>query len=290
MECGITKQAHVQRMARLEEQELRVPLYLGMIIEVRIMHPGMGLRAIYNKVKPEGIGRDAFIALGIQGGFSVVPQDIKPITTQVHGSVIYRNLLTNKVFTDINQVWSSDITYYKIRDRFYYIVLVMDVYSRRIVGYALSDRMYAENNLCALRMALDLRKIEDYAEQLIHHSDRGSQYVSKSYTEVLHEHNISISMCQCVYENAHLERVNQTIKNQYLKKWSAKNIHELQHNLDRAVYAYNYDRPHLSLNDMTPVEYEHHLMSTKHENRFRMKLFTIDNRLNSFDPMQMTIF
>ena len=290
MECGISKQAHAQLLDRLEYRELMTPLYLGMILEVRRMHPAMGLRTIYSKVKPERIGRDAFIALGVQAGLSIDKQPIRPITTRVHASVRYRNLLCNKVFNNINQIWSSDITYFKLRARFYYIVLVMDVYSRRILGYSLSDNLRAENNVAAIRMALEIRAIDDYANQLIHHSDRGSQYVSRSYTEILDAHHISISMCQNVYENAHLERVNGTIKNQYLKNWKITNEYELKGRLDHAIYAYNYDRPHQALEELSPVEYEHTLQRCQPKQHKRMKIYTIDNRSNEFDPSQMTIF
>lgn len=290
MECGISKQAHAQVMSRLAQRELMIPLYLGMILEVRQMHPGMGLRTIYNKIKPDGIGRDAFIALGVRGGLAVEYQRNSTITTRIHPHAKYRNLLTKQIFTNINQVWSSDITYYKLKDRFYYIVLIMDVYSRRVLGYALSDNLRAERNIIALRMALELRGVDDYLEQLIHHSDRGSQYVSKDYTTILQEHSIRISMCRCVYENAHLERINSTIKNQYLKKWKIKSKYDLQNRLDDAIYAYNYDRPHQSLNDLSPVDFEVAIKQNPGKYNGPMKIFTIDNRIISFDPMQMTIF
>ena len=90
----------------------------------------------------------------------------------------------------------------------------MDVYSRRIVGYSVADHMRAEQNIRALQMALDLRGVKDYDQKLIHHSDKGSQYISDDYTELLNDFGIEISMCNIVYENAHIERVNGIIKNQ----------------------------------------------------------------------------
>ena len=132
----------------------------------------------------------------------------------------------------------------------------MDVYSRRIVGYKAADNMRAINNVDALNMAIKLRGQNNYQNKLIHHSDRGSQYISDAYTEILKNHGILISMCQNVLENAHIERVNRTIKNQYLQHRRINNFHQLVKWLDKTIYTYNYERPHSSILKMTPVEFE----------------------------------
>ena len=155
--CDLTKQAHHQAMGRLIHQEEKAKAYVGLMLETREMHPGMGLRTMYEMHQPEGIGRDQFIALGLQEGFRLKAVEKFVRTTYSIKSNRYRNLLAGKQFTDVNQVWSSDITYLYCLDRFYYIVMIMDVYSRRIVGYSLADNMRAENSLAALKMALALR-------------------------------------------------------------------------------------------------------------------------------------
>lgn len=290
-ESGISKQAHSQTVKRLKRIEQRIPYYEGMIVETREIHPGMGLRTIYEKMEPQGIGRDHFISLGIRLGLCVNPALTNgKRTTYVHPGTRYVNLLGGIDFTDVNQVWATDITYYKIGEQDFYISFIMDLYSRRILAHIGSDNLRAETSVKVLQMALDRRGIEDYLDKLIHHSDRGSQYVSEVYTGLLTSCNIRISMCSNVYENTIQERVNRTIKNQYLKHWDIRNRYELAQKLDKAVFAYNYDKPHSSLYKMTPVEYENHLLNVPQDLRTKMRIYTSDKRLNNVDPNQIKMF
>jgi putative transposase len=197
--CGISKQAHHKALARQKSQLEKEVFYIRLMELTREIHPGMGLRTMYGLHLPEGIGRDAFIALGLREGFRLKAVEKFVRTTYSAGYVRYGNLLAGKVFTDVNQLWSSDITFFYCLGRFYYIVLLMDVYSRRILGYSLSDNMRAENNVMALKMALTLCGRDNYNDGLIHHSDKGSQYASDIYTETLQGHGICISMCDEVY-------------------------------------------------------------------------------------------
>ena len=258
--------------------------------QVREVHPGMGLRTMYGMLQPEGIGRDAFIALGLQEGFRLKNTEKKTRTTYSVKSSRYRNLLGNMEFTGINQLWSSDITYFFCLEQFFYIVFIMDVYSRRILGYSIADNMRAENNLVALWMALETRGIEKYHYTLIHHSDKGSQYVSNDYTALLDHHKIQISMCNEVYENTHIERVNDTIKNQYLYRMRITNRQELKKRLDEAIKAYNETRPHQSLKMMPPVEYEKSLMEIEQEKRHKMTIYTININQGESDSTQLKLF
>ena len=135
-----------------------------MMEQAREIHPGMGLRTMYEMLDPEGIGRDAFIALGLQEGFRLKNIEKQTRTTYSVKSNRYSNLLGEMEFTDINQLWSSDITYFFCLDQFFYIVFIMDVYSRRIIGYSIADNMRAENNVAALEMALKTRGITKYQQ------------------------------------------------------------------------------------------------------------------------------
>jgi len=234
----------------------------------------MGLRTIYETYQIEGIGRDAFISLGLRNGFRLRAVHKTVRTTFSVKSNRYRNLLEGKVFTDVNQVWSSDITYFKIGEATYYIVFIMDVYSRRIVGYSVADNMRAEQNIRALQMALDLRGIDSYDQKLIHHSDKGSQYISNDYTDLLNNFGIQISMCDIVYENAHIERVNGIIKNQYLYRWEITTFNQLCKKLEDAVWAYNFEKPHRSLGKLTPVEFEESIKELVVEQRKELVIYT----------------
>lgn len=288
--CGISRQAHFKALQRQIAQRGKSVLYIGMMEQVRQLHPGMGLRTMYEMLQPDGIGRDGFVALGLQEGFRLKSIEKQTRTTYSVKSNRYKNLLGEEEFDGINQLWSSDITYFHLGDQFFYIVFIMDVYSRRIVGYSLADNMRAENNLLALQQALKLRGIKDYEGHLIHHSDKGSQYVSDDYTALLEQYGIRISMCNEVYENTHIERVNDTIKNQYLKRWSIGNVKELSDRLADAVKAYNEQRPHQSLNGMSPVEYEKYLKPIENKKRKKMTIFTVKpNNENRLD-IQLDLF
>jgi putative transposase len=272
--ANLSKQGHWQSLEREREWEAKTESYLGFIAEIREMQPGMGLRAIYEQYQPEGIGRDAFIALGGAYGLILEPMRLSTRTTFSIKNRRYRNLLDGKLFSNVNHVWVSDITYFRIWERFYYLSFVMDAYSRRILGFNVADSLHAEHALSALNMALSLRGQEDYQQTLIHHSDRGSQYISNDYTATLDEYGICCSMCDNVLDNAHAERVNGTIKNQYLEYWRAK-IHSFAHLrsfLERAVNTYNNDRHHQALG-MAPTAFENALKTMTNEQRPQFSVF-----------------
>jgi len=285
--CNISKQAHHKAILRLKKQFQKQELYIRLMDATREIHPGMGLRTMYDMLSPEGIGRDNFIALGLKEGFRLQTKEKETRTTYSVKSHCYSNLLAGRKFTDVNQVWSSDITYFHCAGQFYYIFLIMDVYSRRIVGYSLADNMRAENNVAALNMALNLRGIADYKQQLIHHSDMGSQYAADVYTQTLETYGIRISMCEEVYENTHIERINGTIKNQYLERMNIKSYEDLKRELNRVIDTYNNKRPHQNLHKMTPFEYEQFLKQLPNEKREKMEIYTIKKDINYADPNQL---
>lgn len=289
LEAGISKQSHFQQVKHRQQTKDKKLSYIGFISEIRAIHPGMGLRKMYNQFQPEGMGRDAFIALGLQEGFRLRAVTNPARTTYSVKSNRYSNLLVDKKFTDANQVWSSDITYFNFGNRFYYIVLIMDVYSRRIIGYSIADNMRAENNIKALKMALQLRGIDNYLYQLIHHSDKGSQYISNDYTQLLDDYGINISMCNEVLENAHIERVNGTIKNEYLNRWSINSVAQLMKTLKKAIHNYN-NRLHNSLGK-TPIEFENFIKELSKEERPVLEIFTKKAYSQISDnPNQLSLF
>jgi putative transposase len=287
--CNISKQGHHQAIIRLRNQFQKQGLYIRAMEEIREMHPGMGLRTMYDMLQPEGIGRDNFIALGLREGFRLQNKEKETRTTYSVKCHQYSNLLTGRRFTDVNQLWSSDITYFHCAGVFYYIDLIMDVYSRRIVGYSLANNMRAENNVAALRMALTLRGVPNYNQQLVHHSDKGSQYASDVYTQTLESYGVRISMCDEVYENTHIERINGTIKNQYLERMSIKSYEELKKKLSQVIDTYNNHRPHQSLNKMTPFAYEQSLKQIPMDKRKKLEIYTAKKDIDYIDPHQILI-
>jgi len=288
--CNLSRQAHHKTLQRLKSVYEKEFIYIRLMEQTREIHPGMGLRTMYEMLEPEDIGRDAFIALGLREGFRLKVIEKKVRTTYSVKSNRYTNLLVEKKFTDINQIWSSDITYFFCLEKFNYISLIMDVYSRRIIGYSLADNMRAENNFKALKMALMLRGITNYHKKLIHHSDKGSQYASDLYTQTLDEYGIDISMCEEVYENTHIERLNETIKNQYLERMQITSEPELKRKLKQVIDTYNNQRPHQSLNGLTPVEYENQLLTIPINQRKQMEIYTIRKNIEQDDPNQLNLF
>jgi transposase InsO family protein len=262
-------------VAREEKLALSGRLYVGLMEDIREMHPGMGLRKMYDQFSPEGIGRDAFICLGLCSGFRLNVVRAAHKTTRGVKNALYGNLLEDREFTGVNQVWVSDLFYFPIADKHYYVVLIMDAYSRRIVGASAADNMRAENNVNALEQALGLRKIDDYEQKLTHHSDKGGQYLSAIYTDLLTSSGICISMCRDVLDNAHSERVNGTIKNEYLARWGVNSYEMLKSHLVKAVDNYN-NRLHNSLG-MTPIQFEAHTNGLAPQDRPPMRFFVSNN-------------
>jgi putative transposase len=280
--ANISRQGHFEAIKQERILTEKEPFFVGMMEEIRADHPGMGLRKMHEQFAPEGMGRDAWISLGLSAGFrlnEVLNHQKTTIAIKHHK---YSNLLVGKQFTDVNQIWVSDIFYFPLNGKHYYGILIMDVYSRKIIGYSIAENMRAENNVKALTMALLNRGITNYSYKLIHHSDRGSQYISNDYTNLLDDYKIQISVCADVLENAHCERVNGTIKNQYLKLWNIKTEQELYAYMDKAVNNYN-NRKHDSLGT-TPNNYEDQLKTIPENKRKKLSIFTINK--NDLNPLQ----
>lgn len=282
--CDISRQAHHQRLIREKHWALLEYLVVGLIMQIREIHPGMGLRVIYDILKPDELGRDAFISIGLSYGFRLITYKNQIRTTFSSPFSRYKNLLVDKQLNNIDQLWTSDITYYNIADKFYYIVMIIDVYSRKIIGYSTADNMKAENNCQALEMAFSTRKKKKFTN-LIHHSDRGGQYISDDYVTLLKNAHIAISMCNEVHENSHIERVNGTIKNQYLRYWESTSLEELKTNVKKAIDTYNNKRPHSSLDKRTPDSFEQYIKELEVDKRPKLNIWTSDGTKKT-DPNQ----
>lgn len=216
----------------------------------RMDHPGCGVEKLYYALKPSFIGRDRFIEVMMEAGFRLKRSRNYRRTTYA-GKVRYPNLIKGLNVEAPSIIWQSDITYLPLGDQCYYAVFIIDVYSKKIVGYKVSKTMRAIANVEALTMALRLHR-----SPKIHHSDRGGQYGSHEYVSLLKEKKAQISMGLKAQENAYAERVNRTIKEEYLQRWTAHNYQQLRQNVAKAVDHYNHKRPHHHLNRMTPVDFE----------------------------------
>lgn len=260
--CGLlghTRQAYYQQRKRAERVALWGELIVQEVLGIREQQRYLGGRKLYHKLRSFfcehsiEIGRDAFFDLLREYSLLVKKRRTrKPRTTiSCWRGTRYPNLARELVPTRANQLWVSDITYIRTREGFGYLSLITDAYSRKIVGYYLSDDLTARGCVRALTMAV---KANPDRIGLIHHSDRGAQYYSAEYMKALGR-NIRISMSEKSNprENAIAERVNGILKQEYLAK-KYKNIPEAKRAVAEAVSLYNNDRPHSSIDMLTPAE------------------------------------
>jgi putative transposase len=228
-----------------------------MVQEVRMDMPRLGTRKLYHLLKDEfrarglKLGRDAlFDHLRAEHLLIRPKKNYTKTTDSKHWLKKHPNLLAGKKVARPEEVFVSDITYVKSRERTHYLALVTDAYSRKIMGYHLSDDLSAESTVQALKMAIGNR-ISDLP--LIHHSDRGLQYAAAVYQNELRQNNIWPSMTDgydC-YQNALAERINGILKQEFL--FDTCNIRkELEILVEESIDTYNRLRPHTSLGMKTP--------------------------------------
>jgi putative transposase len=268
---GISKQAIAQCEKRQERFDIQVIDLMNEVEYLRSEHPGCGLEKIYFSLNPSFIGRDRFIELFTRLGFRLKKKLNYKRTTYSSPSN-YPNLIKGMVVKEPSIIWQTDITYFEVCDRFYYGVFIIDVFTKIIVGHQVSDNMRATANIRALKMA-----IKKYKPPKIHHSDRGSQYTCNEYIELLKDFKCKISMAQSAQDNAYAERINNTIKNEYLKYWKQTTFGQLKIQVSKAVNNYNNTRIHNNLQREIPNTFYNNWQSNK---RFRNKEMTIYNNEN----------
>jgi transposase InsO family protein len=253
---GMSKQNFHQVMDRMLLQQMEKEQLLIIIRQVRKDHPKMSCRDLYRLVRPQFMGRDRFEAFCFEEGFMVELKKNFRRTTNSLGVTRFPNLIQGLELTGVNHVWVSDITYYEMNNRFYYLTFIMDLYSRKIIGYSESvSLLTADTTIPALNMAIRARKGQDLAG-MIFHSDGGGQYYCKEFLKITGHYGMLNSMCETVFENPHAERLNRTIKNNYLYPYGPENRIELRTMLKKAVEMYNLQKPHRSLKGLSPVNFE----------------------------------
>jgi len=246
---------HVKRNRYLQREDEMGQLSL-IVSQVRKDHPGMALRDLYQVIRPVTIGRDRFEQYFKQMGYGVAIKRSFKRTTDSSGVIRFPNLIEDKKLTGVNQVWVSDITYYRIKEKFYYLTFIMDLYSRRIVGHSCSQTLLTRHTtMAALEVALKGRCTKELPGLIIH-SDGGGQYYSTEFRKLTKAAKMVNSMGKTAYENPHAERVNGIIKNNYIRHYSPENFAQLIRMTNKAVYMYNTEKPHRALNKLSPVQFE----------------------------------
>lgn len=258
---GISRQSFYGTLKRISVREQELLQVKKLVLEMRMNLPRLGTRKLYFKLEKHfkelnlKIGRDALFNYLRRENLLIKPKKKYTKTTfSKHWLRKHPNLYKDIEVNRPEQVFVSDITYVKTKQSVCYLSLVTDAYSRKIMGYYVSENMNAENVSKALKMAVKNR-INN--EKLIHHSDRGLQYCSEYYQKILKKNHIQPSMTDgydC-YQNALAERINGILKQEFLIH-KAKDINQLSKIVEQSIYIYNNIRPHLSLEMETP-EYRH---------------------------------
>jgi putative transposase len=255
-----SRQAFYQQKSTIEREALQDELIIQEVLRIRIRQKRVGtvkllemMRTFLFQHKIQ-IGRDKLNDLLAAHNLLIRRRKRKaPRTTfSDHWLRKYPNLIVGVPVLRPNALWVSDITYITLKDDFAYLSLITDAYSRMITGYYLSKNLQAEGCVEALKMAL---KQLPMWHSLTHHSDRGSQYCSTEYVEQLRINNIAISMTQNSdpRENAIAERVNGIIKHEFLEV-SYPNLNKAKDGVKNAIYIYNHERLHSSIDMLTPFQ------------------------------------
>lgn len=250
-----SRQAFYQRQQVIYERAVEEQLVVDTVQKIRTHMPRLGGRKLLVKLEQEGfaIGRDALFDLLRDNGLLVRRRRTVVRTTQsCHWLRKYPNLIRHFEATSPNQLWVSDITYVSAQEGFMYLFLITDAYSRKILGYELADNLDADNAVKALEMAL--KRMKANCEGLIHHSDRGVQYCSDKYVKLLQKRQMQISMTENgdPLENSIAERINGILKDEWLYDLGKLPKSELPKRIAQIIQVYNNDRPHSSLDMLTP--------------------------------------
>ena len=272
---GYSKQAYYKQLHQNAKTSVKEEVIVGLIKKQRqIWKRGSG-RNLHQCLKKDferhdiKIGRDRFFDLLRNHHLLIKSKRIRTKTTcSYHHFNKYKNLVTKSAAPlKAGQIWVADITYLwlKPQDKFCYLSLITDLYSRKIVGHCVHESLNVKGCISALQQALGNRK--DKEESLIHHSDRGVQYCCHAYVTLLKKHKIKISMTQTgdPLENAVAERIHKTIKEEFTndRQINFSNIEEAKTQIKKFIDYYNEKRPHRSIQWLTPNEAEQYTGTLK---------------------------
>jgi transposase InsO family protein len=259
-QLGYSKQSYYKSKSNQQVKTCYRSIAKQKVLKVRQQLPRTGTRKLYyllsKEFKEEGIkiGRDKLFSILRDEQLLIIKKKRYTKTTNSkHWLHKYPNLVKGVSVITPEQIWVADITYISIEKGFIYLHLITDAYSKQIMGYCLSENLTATSTIKALQMALSKRK---YKTPLTHHSDRGLQYCSAGYVNLLCKNNIGISMTQDgnPYDNAIAERVNGILKDEFGLDDILPDLQQAKKQTDQAISLYNNQRPHLSCRMLTPKQ------------------------------------
>jgi transposase InsO family protein len=257
---GMSRQNFYQQRRQRQARAVDEELVLTLVRRERQQQPRLGTRKLLWMLGPElsdagvGLGRDQMFDLLRRHDLLLERLRGTPRTTQSrHPLPVFHNLVRDLVESGPDQAWVADITYVRTEAGFVYVALIMDRYSRKIVGWHCGENLESFGCVEALKMALKDLPVGSHP---VHHSDRGCQYCCHPYVELLQDRGLPISMTEqnhC-YENAHAERVNGILKQEYALGTTFRTKADARRAVEQAVWLYNHRRPHLSLGFRTPAQ------------------------------------
>jgi putative transposase len=256
---GKTRHAYYDHLWRSQAGNIKDDIILQEVQAIRKNLPRLGTRKLLEMLRPKleshhiEVGRDYLFDLLEAYKLLIRRRKRKVFTTDSrHWMRKYSNLIRELLITRAEQLWVSDITYVRVQNQWGYLSLITDAYSRKIMGYCFRKDMSTQGCVIALQMALANRIYPLWV--LIHHSDRGSQYCSKEYVELLVSEGIAISMTESgdPYENALAERMNGIIKGEFNLYESHLGFEQTHQRVIDSIAAYNGLRPHGSCDYLTP--------------------------------------
>lgn len=277
---GISKQALWSHKKREQVHCSKIEQVIAAMNQIRKDHKRMGSRRMYfacHEIPP--VGRDIFERIGLTNGFRLRRLRNIRKTTWSQRVEVFPNRIEGIIINGINQVWQSDIFYIKIEGISNYGICIEDVYSRKILALHISTSLSAEQLLKALRMAVRERGGANVAG-CIFHSDRGSQYIDQGVKKFIKDHQMLGSMCKLPQENAYVERVQGTIKYEYLFEIELTNKNKYKQ-IRKALHLYNDKRPHTSLGMMTPTAFEQAVKKMDENLRPEMKIYQWNHDLST---------
>lgn len=255
---GKTRQAFYDHCWRGNDHQLQEAIIIDLVKQVRRSLPKVGTLKLLHILRNDlaahsiSIGRDSLFTLLKKHQLLVKRKKRYAVTTDSnHHYKKWADMVKGLSIQAPEQVWVSDITYLRTTHSFIYLSLITDAYSRKIVGYHLSQNLKVQGCLISLNKALSTRTTN---QPLIHHSDRGIQYCCEPYVSTLQQNNIAISMTQdgSPYDNALAERVNGILKSELNLRKTFDSYSDAVPVVHQAIDAYNRLRPHMSINNLTP--------------------------------------
>ena len=259
---GVSRMVYYRSQWSIRRSQCRASEVVDKVQELRMYMPRIGTRKSYHLLNKEmrnlGVGRDKMFDILRANHMLLEPKRSYHITTNSHHRFHkYKNIVENLDIRRPEQVWVADITYIGGRDKHCYLSLVTDAYSKKIVGFDLSNSLDTSSCIRALNMAKRNRTYPE--EPLIHHSDRGIQYCSNQYQAALSRYSITPSMTESYdpYANAVAERVNGILKQEFFLEDINLSLPMMKHVVSDAIRTYNTMRPHLSCSYLTPEQMHH---------------------------------